>query len=88
MQFKVNEALPPALASRPSSLENWSQEDVAAWFATLKLSCDYSLKLREGRIDGGAFSSVIEGYLTWNQIGIALGDEGKIKKALKEQKII
>jgi len=89
IKFVANSTLPPShMISRSSNIEEWSVEEVCSWLSTLHLSHDISITFRNQNIDGTAFKSVLEGDLTWKEIGIELlGDIGKIKKALREQKL-
>jgi len=90
IKFSDNAVLPSSLVtSRPSNVDNWSEEDVSTWFSSLNLSHDYSVKLKSEHIDGSAFKSIIDGFLPWKDIGIeTVGDIAKIKRALHEQKIV
>jgi len=92
IKFSKDATIPTALmTTRSSNLDEWSIEDVCSWFSSLHLTRDYSISLQENGIDGAALRSVIHEHVTWKEIGIAAmigGDIAKIKRALKEQKII
>jgi len=89
IKFSPQAALPSSLATaRPADIGEWTQDDICAWIANLNLSRDYSIFFRRENIDGAAFKTVLSGDLTWKDIGIeSVGDIGKIKKMLREQKL-
>jgi len=90
IRFSPTAALPTSLASsRPADIGEWTLDDVCEWIANINLSRDYSIFFRKQSIDGGAFKTVLSGDLTWKEIGIeSVGDIGKIKKVLREQKLM
>jgi len=74
--------LPTEIPSNLSvKMHEWSTEDLAFWFGTLKLSRDYSTSLKENGVDGDAFVNDFTTKDDLKCIGIVIGDAGKILRA-------